>query len=93
MISLKEIIKRSNDIDKIKAFLFDSNMINVFENLGNPPLKYFKKESNQYWIETIFEEEDLDGNNFDKKAAEIATKNHKNFMENNFERVLSFIDN
>jgi len=92
MISIGSIIQRSNDVDKIKAFLFDENTINVFENLKNPPLKNLKEDTKTIWTETIFEEEDLSAENYERKIKLISRKQNKIFIEDNIDKIVSIIN-
>jgi hypothetical protein len=91
MISLREIIKRCNDIDKIKAFLFDENTINIFQNLKNPNLINLRDETNNIWTEAIFTEDDVNHENYENKLNEVVNKQNKIFIENNIEKIISII--
>ncbi len=91
MISLREIIQRFNEVDKIKVFLFNENTINIFQNLKTPPLKRLKDESNNIWTESIFSEDDVNEENYEIKLNEVVKKQNKIFIEDNIEKIVSII--
>lgn len=91
IISLSEIIKRCNDVDKIKSFIFDQNTINIFQNLKNPPLENLTDQTNNIWTETIFSQEDISAENYEKKLNEVFGKQNKNIIEDNIKKIVSII--
>ncbi len=87
LISLNEMIKKNNELDKLKCFLFDNDLIGIYENTYNPNLLQLKKETKNIWLETNYQRETILTINLDEKLNLIRNKYEKNFLEKNVLRV------
>lgn len=87
MISLKEMIKKNMEIEKLKCFLFDNDLMEIYENTPNPNLLKINKDTKNIWLESQFDKCILKGNNFEKKIKIIKKKGEKSLIENNIMRI------
>jgi len=81
------MIKKNNELDKLKCFLFDNDLIGIYENTYNPNLLQLKKETKNIWLETNYQRETILTINLDEKLNLIRNKYEKNFLEKNVLRV------
>ena len=87
MISLKEMIKKNMEIEKLKCFLFDNDLMEIYENTVNPNLLRINKDTKNIWLEAQFDKCILKGNNFEKKIEIIKNKGKKSLIEKNIIRI------
>lgn len=82
-ISIKEILRRNNDVDKIKSFVFDNDLISIYQNCPNPSLIHVKEDTRDLWLQTFYNPSALDVVSLEEKIHHIRNKFEKNILEKN----------
>jgi len=86
LITLKDIIKKNNDLDKLKCFVFDEDLITIYENTLNPDFQKIKENTNNIWLETSYRN-NISNCNLEKMIHTIKNKIDKNIFEKNILRI------
>ncbi len=78
------------ELEKLKCFLFDNDLIEIYENTLNPNLLKMNNETKNIWLETHFSKEVLMGVNVDMKIHNIRSKYEKSLIEMNILKIHDF---
>jgi len=86
LITLKEIVKKNNELEKLKSFVFDEELITIYENTLNPNILKIKHNTNSLWLETCYSN-NIYQCNLQEKIQSISNKFEKNIFEKNILRI------
>ena len=94
-IDIKNIIKKLNELEKIKYIILDNDQINILENIDNPPSYYihFVKNKDSIWNakREINEESDIFIENWFKILKTKFNNNSITDIEKNIFKLYEFI--